>query len=249
MKKFLKYLPALLLVLLSTGAFAGVSNFDSVQTRPTSYDACAFSVQDGSGNVLWCIDSNGTASKAGGAGLERRLNLPLLGFSLGNATPTPTAYSDTALIMMPAYANASTMGYSTNMGWQTIGYSGSNYFYTPIVQQFRIPADYSSGGAFRVLANQGAITGFSPHYIGFDVWTLRAGRTLPATTMTQVQVGLNTTFSTSPQVVTLTPSGDTYFAAVAAGDWVKFRMWRAPSGTGQGALNIFAVDFYYTGKY
>ena len=251
MKKFLKILPALLLV-FATSVFAGVSNFDSVQTRPTVYDSCAFSVQDGSGNILWCIDGSGGTTIAKSGVVQNFVSLPLLGFSSGNAAISGSTVSSSTMTMLPT-GTSIVNGYSYANGFQTIGIGNINAA-TPVSIMFKVPGNYSSSGAFKVLATETEST--TPNKIGFDVWVLRNGvNTLPTAVSNakfQTPVAL-TQKTTTPSVVTLTPVGDTAWAALAAGDWVMFRLWRTswpnPTTAPIGALHIYGADFFYTGSY
>lgn len=106
---------------------------------------------------------------------------------------------------------------------------------------FRVPYDYSSGGAFRVFATESDST--TPNQIDFDVYVNRAGSAIDSAATGQTPVALNQATST-PSVVTLTPATD--FASLAAGDWVTLRIWRDDVAAGTGDLEVKGVEFFYT---
>lgn len=112
---------------------------------------------------------------------------------------------------------------------------------TPVMTTFRIPADYSSGGAFRVLATESNST--TPNQVDFDVYVNADGTASDSSATGQTPVALAGTTST-PDVITLTPATD--FSSLAAGQWVTIRIWRDDTATGTGDLEIKGVEFFYT---
>ncbi len=113
---------------------------------------------------------------------------------------------------------------------------------SPVAITFRVPANYSSGGAFRLICTETDST--TPNQVDFDVWVNKSGTAFDSTATGQTPVAL-TKDTTTPSVVTLTPATD--FAALVAGDWVTLRMWRDNVATGTGTLYVHGVDFFYTG--
>ena len=250
MKKFLKLLPAILLVMFAPAVFAGTSHFDALETRPTQYDSCAFSVVNSSGTVIWCVDGNGYFSKAGGATRERTISLPLLGFFLGDAVVSPgtTAATSNSVLKPLSAGNSNVIGWSTSAGYPTIGWPFANVASTTgnLVQMFRLPQGYSPrSGGFRVLATQVQ----SGSQVNFDVWVQKNSTSPPTTyqVATQVSVTFNNSYTISPQVITLIPKSEAYWNAAVAGDWVQFRMWKSYTPLyGQATTHFLGVDFYYT---
>lgn len=111
------------------------------------------------------------------------------------------------------------------------------------VTTFRIPADYASGGAFKVIATQSASS--TKCEVDFNVLVNTSGSTIDSSATGQTPVQL-TTLGSTPSEITLTPATD--FASLAAGDWVTLRIWRDDAGTNAGTndLEVKGVAFYYT---
>lgn len=112
---------------------------------------------------------------------------------------------------------------------------------TPVMITFRIPSDYSSGGAFRLLCTESDSS--TPNQVDFLVYVNKDGQAVDASATNQTPVALAGTTST-PDVVTLTPGTD--FASLAAGDWVTIRIWRDDVADGTGDLEVKGVEFFYT---
>lgn len=112
---------------------------------------------------------------------------------------------------------------------------------------FRVPDDYVSGGAFRVICDQSDDA--SPVEVDFEVYanTLDAEATpwnVSHTDETPVARGLLD--SGSPATVTLTPT-----TTIAAGKLVTLNMWRSNRSTGTSAnatgdLEVYYAEFYYS---
>lgn len=112
---------------------------------------------------------------------------------------------------------------------------------TPITITFRIPDDYASGGAFKVLATESDSS--TPNQVDFAVYVNADGVAADAAASDQTPVALAGTTST-PDEVTLTPGTD--FASLAAGHWVTLRIWRDDVADGTGDLEVKGIVFYYT---
>lgn len=112
---------------------------------------------------------------------------------------------------------------------------------TPVQTTFRIPDDYASGGAFRVLATESDST--TPNQVDFDVYINTDGSAADSAATNQTPVALAGTTST-PDEITLSVATD--FASLVAGNWVTLRMWRDNTATGTGDLEVKGVAFYYT---
>ena len=114
---------------------------------------------------------------------------------------------------------------------------------SPVLVTFRVPTDYSSGGAFRLICTESVST--TPNRVDFDVYVNRSGRAAASSASDQTPVVLAGTTST-PSVVTLTPATD--FASLAAGDWVTIRIWRDDDAAfgATGDLEVKGVEFFYT---
>ena len=109
---------------------------------------------------------------------------------------------------------------------------------------FAIPDDYSSGGAFRVLADESANN--TPCQIDFAVFvnTPDAAAGWDSSVTDQTPVALTDSEANSPEQVTLPVTTD--FASLAAGDHVTLLIWRDDVADGTADLEIYYVEFYYT---
>jgi hypothetical protein len=114
---------------------------------------------------------------------------------------------------------------------------------SPVLVTFRVPSDYSSGGAFRLICTESVST--TPNRVDFDAYVNRSGRAAASSASDQTPVVLAGTTST-PSVVTLTPATD--FVSLAAGDWVTIRIWRDDDAAfgATGDLEVKGVEFFYT---
>lgn len=112
---------------------------------------------------------------------------------------------------------------------------------SPIQVTFRVPADYASDGAFKLLGTESDST--TPNQVDFDVYVNADGVASDSSATDQTPVPLAGTTST-PDEVTLSPATD--FAGLAAGNWVTLRLWRDDVADGTGDLEIKGVAFYYT---
>ena len=114
---------------------------------------------------------------------------------------------------------------------------------SPVLVTFRVPSDYSSGGAFRLVCSESVST--TPNRVDFDVYVNRNGRAAASSASNQTPVALAGTTST-PSVITLTPGTD--FVSLAAGDWVTIRIWRDDDAAfgATGDLEVKGVEFFYT---
>lgn len=112
---------------------------------------------------------------------------------------------------------------------------------TPAYVSFRIPSDYASGGAFKVLATESDST--TPNKVDFQVYINSDGAAADAAATDQTPVALAGTTAT-PDEVTLTPATD--FSSLAAGNWVTLGIWRDDVAAGTGDLEVKGLDFYYT---
>jgi len=113
---------------------------------------------------------------------------------------------------------------------------------TQIQITFRVPADYSSGGAFRVMTKASNTT--TQNYIGYDVFVNRTGLIVDSSGTTQTTV-VCTDDASSPGQAVLPVATD--FASLAAGDWITFSIWRDDNAlAGTAAMELFGATFYYT---
>lgn len=164
-----------------------------------------------------------------GSTQTRTIPLPVLGFAIqstGGLTLLGTTTTAT-----PAHVVLST-------GIPVIKLS--NGYTSPVVINFRVPDDYSSGGAFSLMANQSGTT--TPCTVDFDVYLNSSGSTMDSTATNQTPVTLAYA-GTTPSAVTLTPATD--FASLTAGQWVLLRIWRGAT-TGTDALQVGNVTFSYS---
>jgi hypothetical protein len=189
----------------------------TASVTPSDNDVFIYGTLEVDGNVRF----DGTLT----ATIEREIALPLGSFGIKD-TGVPLTASTT-----PGFEEDDAM---PNIVWA----DGET---SPVIQSFRVPTDYSSGGAFRVLATESDST--TPNEIDFDVYVNADGTAVDASATGQTPVALAGTTST-PDVVTLTPATD--FASLAAGQWVTLRIWRDNTAAGTGDLEVKGVSFHYT---
>lgn len=227
-----KYLIAFLAVLL-------IAMFSVAYAADATYGPKVYMKQGGDEQVIAdggtiTVESGGAVTVDSGATVtisgtlthsrERSFGLPLFGFVstdgviLTNATAPGLEIDD--LVPAIVWADGET---------------------TPVTITFRVPSDYLSGGAFRVMATESDST--TPNQVDFLVYVNKDGQASDAAATDQTPVALAGTTST-PDVVTLTPATD--FASLAAGDWVTLRIWRDNVAAGTGDLEVKGVEFFYT---
>jgi len=213
-------------------SYAGVTNLDGIRLKATGEETYQVEVQNSSGIRVFSVDSSGNAYVAGTltATVTRSVPLPIMGFLIQetSSTVTPITSSSTTT---PIYATVSN---NVPLLRFMTGYT------TPVIMTFRIPDDYSSGGAFKVMANQSGTT--TACTIDFDVYVNAAGSTMDSAATDQT-AGTLTYAGTTPSQVTLTPATD--FASLAAGQWVTLRLWKGTT-TGTDDLQVGNVSFFYT---
>ena len=144
--------------------------------------------------------------------------------------------------------------FETNNGALSINWADGSETYAQVT--FRVPADYSSGGAFRVLADQdGSAVSESHCEISFQLRIHTVdGETAWSTVDYPVdhftaRAALTQNSSGSPESVTLTPTGATF----AAGNLVTLQIWRDDDDSAEGTnanatadLEVYYVEFYYS---
>jgi len=226
--RVVKVLLAICLLLVTSVAWAGDTNFNAVVTTPGSDDTYGYQMKNSSGTRLFSVTKDtGAVYTAGGISnsRERGFTLPLMGF----------LFADTAAPL----STTTTPGLEIDDNIPNIVWADGET--SPVMTTFRIPADYSSGGAFRLICTESGTT--TPNQVDFDVYVNRNGVVIDSAATNQTPVALAGTGST-PSVVTLTPATD--FASIAAGDWVTIRIWRDDTATGTNDLEVKGVEFFYT---
>ena len=236
MKKFLLWFVAVLVLFSPVVGISSDTNYDAVVTTPTGDDTYGYQMKNSSGTRLFSVTKDtGAVYTAGGLTVsgtiansrERGFTLPLMGFILSDSSPitasTAPGIEVDDLIPNIVWADGET---------------------TPVMVTFRVPTDYSSGGAFRIIATESDST--TPNQIDFDVYVNKDGVAADSAATGQTPVALAGTAAT-PDVVTLTPATD--FSALTAGSWVTLRIWRDNTATGTGDLEVKGVEFYYTASH
>jgi hypothetical protein len=223
MKKYLIAFLAVLLIAMFTVSYAADPTYGpKVYNKQggdelVAADGGAITVE--SGGTL-AIESGGTLTHS----RERSFTLPLFGF----------VSNDGAVLTDSTAPGIEIDDLIPNIVWA----DGET---TPVAITFRIPSDYSSGGAFRVIATESNST--TPNQVDFDVYINKDGVAADASATGQTPVALAGTTST-PDEVTLTPATDQ--ASFAAGAWVTLRIWRDDTAVGTGDLEVKGVEFFYT---
>jgi hypothetical protein len=112
---------------------------------------------------------------------------------------------------------------------------------SPVEWTFRVPADFSSGLGFRVLASSSAVD--TPPEIDWSL-TVNEDDTAFASALAQTAVSMGASCNVSNEEVTLTPDA-TAVSAIGAGDWVTLKIWN--TDTGNGTLEVKGVEGLFTG--
>lgn len=177
------------------------------------------------------IESGATFTIAGtfAHARERSFSLPLTGF-VNAHDASPLVVTTTGL---PGLQIDDSI---PNIVWAKDEYA------SPVSITFKVPTDYSSGGAFRLICTESS-SFTTPNRVDFDVYVYRIASGLLSTTANQTPVALTGTTEV-PVLVTLTPG--TNFNALAGGDWVTLRIWRDGTIDAQGDLEVKGVEFFYT---
>ena len=157
------------------------------------------------------------------ADVERYIQLPLTSFTKTDA-----------LITTSSEPNLEVDDVIFNLVWA----DGET---SPAMAVFRVPSDYSSGGAFKVIGTESADN--TDNQVDFDVYVNTSGSAADAAATDQTPVELACDEST-PAEITLTVATD--FSSLAAGDWVLVRIWRDDTADGTADLEVKGVAFYYT---
>lgn len=106
---------------------------------------------------------------------------------------------------------------------------------------FKVPADYSSGGAFYLLCDESANSTRSQ--VDFEVYVNTDGAVWDSAVTGQTPVALTEVAGTAEQV-SLTVATD--FSALAAGTYVSLNVWRDDTAVGTNDLELYYASFYYT---
>lgn len=112
---------------------------------------------------------------------------------------------------------------------------------TPVRVEFRVPADYKSGGAFRAFCDESDST--TPNEVDFQVFVNSDGSAWDSSPTDQTPVALAGTAGT-PDMVTLSVATD--FSALSAGDVATLELWRDDTADGTGDLELYYLEFFYT---
>ena len=182
----------------------------------------AITVRNSSNVAQWSVSNTGVVT---GKGVTRCVELPLANFLIATTFGTITTTSNPTLAF--------------NDQMPTIVYADGET--TPIMQTFRVPGDYSSGGSFRVFCTEPTIATLN-NEIDFDVIVNQNASGPRITRTNQTPVALSQSTGQN-NIVTLTPSTD--FGSLATNEYVTFRIWRDNTVAATGDLEIKAVEFVY----
>lgn len=201
----------------------GVARFDAstMTVRGVTYTLPS---ADGTEGQQITTDGSGTVSWSS---RPATIQLPLMGFVTTNADPAISGTSGPGIQIDDNIPN---------LVWA----DGET---TPGLITFRVPEDYSSGGAFKLLATESDST--TPNQVDFDVYVNADNTAIDASATNQTPVALAGT-TTTPDQVTLTVATD--FGSLTAGNWITLRVWRDDVADGTGDLEVKGVAFYYTAK-
>jgi len=156
----------------------------------------------------------------------------VLPFTVGNFTESGNYLTALSADTAPGYENHNN---STAIVWD----DGEA---TPVQLMFKVPADYSSGGAFRAVCDEDGSATASE--VDFAVYVnADGGAAWDSSTTNQTPVALAVQAGT-PELVTLSVATD--FASLAAGDIVTLQVWRDDTANGTNNLELYYLEFYYT---
>lgn len=150
--------------------------------------------------------------------IERSINLPIVSFLTDQANAPALAINDIA----------------PSMVWLDTEV-------TPALVTFKLPADYASAGAFKLLCSSSGTS--TPNEVDFDVYINVDGSAFDSSATGQTPVAVGASANTTNRVVTLTPATD--FDSLSAGEWITLRIWRDDVAIGVDALEVKGCDFYY----
>jgi len=199
---------------------------------------CVFAVEkeatlggmDSDGNYRFEIYSNGTGKFFGTDTFVQNATRSI------RFTPGDFTLLTGAPLTASTYPGLETENYATAIVWD----DGEG---TPVQVTFAVPADYLSGGSFKVWADSSANTGDGTYtQVDFNVYVNVDGTSWATSATNQSPVAL-TELAGTPEAVTLSVATD--FESLSAGQLVTFNMWRDDASDGLDDLEAYYVDFYY----
>ena len=198
-----------------------------VNLSSTDTPTYAIEVQNTSGTRIFSVDSSGNTYVSGTmtATTTRNIQLPLGSFLL----------EDTAAPL----TTSTVPGMEIDDGKPALVWADGETSSSQIT--FRVPYDYSSGGAFKLMASESDST--TPNQVDFAVLVDVEGVATDTSATNQTPVALAGTTAT-PDEITLTVATD--FASLAAGNYVTLEIWRDDAADGTGDLELRHVVFSYT---
>ncbi len=111
---------------------------------------------------------------------------------------------------------------------------------TPIQVTFKVPADYESGGAFKVFVDESDST--TPNQIDFLVYINSDSKGWDTSATNQTPVAL-TVAAASAEMVTLSVATD--FSVSLLGKVITLEVWRDDTADGSGDLELYYAEFFY----
>ncbi len=254
MRKYKVFSVILCLLFVAGIVWATPSDFGSVRTKDSGdSDTYLYEAQNSSGTRLFSVsNTTGNVYTAGTLNVTGATTLGTATITTGNittATITTLSHSRERGFTLPlagfVLSSGEPVSYTTAPGMEIDDYAPnivwSDGETTPVIITFRVPYDYSSAGAFRLICTESDST--TPNQVDFDVYVNANGVAADSSATGQTPVALTQNTST-PSVVTLTPATD--FASLAAGQWVTLRIWRDDTADGTGDLEVKGVEFFYT---
>ena len=221
-----RWLPAALLLLCASPAFAsvGVKNKGSTLGNATYIDS-------GNGTVITLSGDTATVTGNGG-----ELSIPL--YLESGVVHIVSASGPT----LPSFNTTPALLYDATNFFEYIRWTSGET--SKIEKKFRVPANYSSGGALRVVVGRSGATNLPPQL----AWRVFKNDSLVAydlVTTTQTSVTVSSSVAGGSQeeknLVTLTD-----FGSLAAGDLITVDFWRDNANSSTEDLQLLYAEFYYT---
>jgi hypothetical protein len=232
-KLFMAIWVALIALFIATGVYAKDSN-------DTGY----------LGNDQWAVQNDGDMIPQEASTYDiGEAALPVHELFADHVTLTTPLVGEVALPLTGfTYTNGAQLSTSTAPGLEIDnlipGIVWSDGETTPVQITMRVPADYSSGGAFRVFADSSSST--TPVQIDYSIYGNGHNTAWASAASNETPVALSTGAGT-PCIVSL-PLNTTDAAIITAGKIVTLNLWRDDASAGTGDLEISYVEFYYNRK-
>lgn len=207
-------------------------------------------IEDSNSTRYFEINSSGQIIEAANETPVGRIDLPLTSFyqaSGGEIVARPLdnlAYADSVPSLLFDSANDTL---PPALVWHNVHpktSTSSEYLQhvaSPARLMFRVPDNYRSGGAFKLLVDVDKATTLD------FMWEQKVNTSASAldTSWGTNKIVQTTYANTNPQEITLTISGET----LAAGSWIDWKFWRRSDASATNRARVYGVAFSYNTEY